>query len=67
MEVHNDGTTVISRIITHEREPLQSSIICKLDEIMFLKLKDKKKRQCETCVTCSVVVYQVQIYYGQRN
>lgn len=35
--VHSDGTSVISRIITHVREPLQSSSVFELDEIMVLK------------------------------
>lgn len=58
MEVHNDDATVISRILNHVKEPLQSSFIFKLDEIMFLELKYKEKRQCETRVTCSVIKYK---------
>lgn len=37
VDMRSDGISVISRIITHVSEPLQSSSIFKLDEIMFLK------------------------------
>lgn len=46
LEIHNDGITVTSRIIAQEREPLQSTIIIKPDEIPILQMSGKKS-QCE--------------------
>lgn len=44
VEVHSDGIAVNPEIITHEKEPLPSSIVFKRDEVVLkLKYKGEKK------------------------